>query len=80
MGEVELFGKVGTMQIDVDRLCKRLQLKALHICFVYEADPCGYGLYRRLVDKGFDCWSAHHRSFHVSRVIASRQTAVTRSN
>lgn len=55
MGEVELFGKVGTMHIDVDRLCKRLQSKARHICFVYEAGPCGYGLYRRLVDKGFEC-------------------------
>ncbi|MFP4899743.1 IS110 family transposase [Paraburkholderia sp. BR14261] len=55
MGTVELFGKVGAMQIDVDRLCKRLQQKARHICFVYEAGPCGYGLYRRLVDKGFDC-------------------------
>ncbi|MGF6938699.1 hypothetical protein OKW41_007861 [Paraburkholderia sp. UCT70] len=46
MSEVELFGKVGTMQIDVDRLCKRLQPKAQHICFVYEEGPCGYGLYR----------------------------------
>jgi transposase len=55
MAEVELFGKVGTMHIDVDRLCKRLQSKARHICFVYEAGPCGYGLYRRLLDKGFDC-------------------------
>ncbi len=42
MGEVELFGKIGTMQIDVDRLCKKLQLKARQICFVYEAGPCGY--------------------------------------
>lgn len=55
MGEVELLGKVGTMHTDVDRLCKRLQSKARHICFVYEAGPCGYGLYRRLLDKGFDC-------------------------
>jgi hypothetical protein len=22
---------------------------------VYEAGPCGYGLYRRLVEQGFDC-------------------------
>lgn len=55
MGEVELFGKIGTMQIDVDRLCKRLQAKARHISVVYEAGSCGYGLYRRLVDKRFDC-------------------------
>ncbi|MGF6934284.1 transposase [Paraburkholderia sp. UCT70] len=55
MSEVELFGKVGAMHIDIDRLCKKLQTKARHICFVYEAGPCGYGLYRRLIDKGFDC-------------------------
>jgi len=55
MGEVELLGKIGTMQIDVDRLCKRLLAKSKRICIVYEAGPCGYGLYRRLVEKGFDC-------------------------
>ncbi|OTP78908.1 Mobile element protein [Caballeronia sordidicola] len=30
-GEVELFGKIGTTQTDIDRLCKRLQCKARHI-------------------------------------------------
>lgn len=55
MQEVELFGKIGTMQIDVDRLCKRLQSKGRHIHFVYEAGPSGYGLYRWLVNKGYDC-------------------------
>ena len=29
--------------------------KARHVRVVYEAGPCGYGLYRRLVEKGFDC-------------------------
>ena len=28
-GEVELLGKIGTTQTDIDRLCKRLQSKAL---------------------------------------------------
>ncbi|SAL87566.1 transposase IS116/IS110/IS902 family protein [Caballeronia choica] len=54
-GEVELFGKIGTTQADIDRLCKRLQSKARRIHVVYEAGPCGYGLYRQLVQKGFDC-------------------------
>jgi transposase len=54
-GEVQLLGKTGTTQTDIDRLCKRLQSKARRIRFVYEAGPCGYGLYRRLVQKGFDC-------------------------
>jgi transposase len=54
-GEVELLGKTGTTKTDIDRLCKRLQSKARHIRTVYEAGPCGYGLYRQFVQKGFDC-------------------------
>ncbi|MGF6536860.1 hypothetical protein OKW50_008107 [Paraburkholderia youngii] len=50
-GEVELLGKTGTTKSDIDRLCKRLQSKARHIRIVYEAGPCGYGLYRQLVQK-----------------------------
>jgi hypothetical protein len=52
---VELLGKTGTMKADIDRLCKRLQSKARHVHVVYEAGPCGYGLYRELIHKGFDC-------------------------
>lgn len=55
MGEVELLGKVGTTKTDIDRLCKRLQSKASRIRIVYEAGPCGYGLYRQLQQKGVDC-------------------------
>jgi transposase len=54
-GEVEVFGKIGATKADIDRLCKRLQSKASRICVVYEAGPCGYGLYRQLIQKGFDC-------------------------
>jgi len=54
-GEVELLGKIGTTKSDIDRLCKRLQSKARHLRVVYEAGPCGYGLYRQLVQKGFNC-------------------------
>jgi len=49
-GEVELPGKIGTTKTDIDRLCRRLQSKARHVRVVYEAGPCGYGLYRRLVE------------------------------
>jgi transposase len=55
MGEVEQLGKIGTTKTDVDRLCKRLQSKGRQVRVVYEAGPCGYGLYRELVQKGFDC-------------------------
>jgi transposase len=54
-GDVELLGKIGTTKSDIDRLCKRLQSKARRIRVVYEAGPCGYGLYRQLIQKGFEC-------------------------
>lgn len=54
-GEVELMSKIGTTPTDIDRLCKRLQSKARHVRVVYEAGPCGYGLYRRLARQKFDC-------------------------
>jgi transposase len=54
-GEVELPGKIGTTKTDIDRLCRRLQSKARHVSVVYEAGPCGYGFFRQLVQKGFDC-------------------------
>jgi len=55
MGDVELLGKIGTTKTDIDRLCMRLQSKGKRVRIVYEAGPCGYGLYRQLVQKGFDC-------------------------
>lgn len=54
-GEIQTLGKTGTSQTDIDRLCKRLKAKGRHINVVYEAGPCGYGLQRRLVAKGFEC-------------------------
>jgi hypothetical protein len=65
-GEVELLGRVGTTKTDIDRLCKRLQSKARRIRIVYEAGPCGYGLYRQLVQKGF---------LHGVRAVADSQEA-----
>ncbi|WP_338926947.1 IS110 family transposase [Mycetohabitans endofungorum] len=54
-GEVESMGKIGTTPTGIARLCKRLQSKAQQVRVVYEAGPCGYGLYRRLSKQGFDC-------------------------
>ncbi len=54
-GEFESLGKIGTTKTEIDRLCKRLQSKAPHVQIVYEAGPCGYGLYRQLVERGFEC-------------------------
>ncbi|KVP82973.1 hypothetical protein WJ95_21985 [Burkholderia ubonensis] len=37
--EVELLGKIGTTQADIERLCKRLQSKARRVCIVYVILP-----------------------------------------
>jgi len=54
--EVVSLGAIGTRQSDIDKLIRRLQSKgATTLVFVYEAGPCGYGLYRYLTGKGFAC-------------------------
>jgi transposase len=54
--EVIYLGSLGTRHGDIDHLIRRLQSKAKHLVFVYEAGPCGYWLYRYLTKKGYACW------------------------
>src|SRR5918996_3832903 len=54
--EVSYLGAIGTRQCDIDQLVRKMQSKAKHLLFVYEAGPCGYWLYRYLTKKGYDCW------------------------
>jgi transposase len=54
--EVASLGSIGTRQCDIDHLIRKMQSKATHLIFVYEAGPCGYWLYRYLGKKGYDCW------------------------
>jgi len=49
-------GAIGPRQSDIDKLIRKLQSKGVAtLVFVYEAGPCGYGLYRYLTGKGFAC-------------------------
>lgn len=54
--EVTYLGPMGTRHGDIDKLIRKMQSKAKHFIFVYEAGPCGYWLYRYLSKKGYDCW------------------------
>jgi transposase len=54
--EVTFLGTMGTRQVDIDQLVRKLQSKAKHLVFVYEAGPCGYWLYRYLTKQGHLCW------------------------
>jgi transposase len=51
----QFVGPIGTRRCDIDKMIRRLQSKASHLVFAYEAGPCGYVLYRYLTSKGFDC-------------------------
>jgi transposase len=53
---VTYLGTIGTRQCDIDHLVRKMPSKAQHLIFVYEAGPCGYGLYRYLRKKNYDCW------------------------
>jgi len=54
--EVISLGTIGTRQCDIDKLIRKLQAKGKTLHFVYEAGPCGYGLYRYLTKKNLKCW------------------------
>jgi transposase len=54
--EVVYLGTIGTPPCDIDRLIRKLQSKSPHLVCVYEAGPCGYGLYRYLTTRGYICW------------------------
>ena len=54
--EVSYLGSIGTRQCAIDQLVRKMQSKAKHLIFVYEAGPCGYWLYRYLMKKGYACW------------------------
>src|SRR5215831_12916201 len=53
--EVVYLGTIGTRHCDIDHLIRKLQSKAKHLIFVYEAGPCGYWLSRYLTKTGHDC-------------------------
>jgi transposase len=54
--DVTFLGAIGTRQVDIDQLVRKLHSKATHRVFAYEAGPCGYWLYRYLTQKGHVCY------------------------
>jgi transposase len=54
--EVIYLGTIGTRQVDIDQCIRKMQSKAKHLVFVYEAGPCGSWLYRYLTKKNLICW------------------------
>jgi hypothetical protein len=54
--EVTDLGSSGTRPAAIDPSVRTLPSTATHLLFVYEAGPCGSGLYRHLSQKGYPCW------------------------
>ena len=54
-GEVRSYGKIDGTLNALDKVVRKLVSKGGNLHFVYEAGPCGYGIYRHLTAKGYDC-------------------------
>lgn len=53
--EVRSHSTIANNSVHVGRLLKRLAGAGKDLHFCYEAGPCGYGLYRQIVDAGHQC-------------------------
>lgn len=54
-GEVRFVGEIPNEPAALDRLAARLGWGGRALRFVYEAGPCGYGVYRHLRSRDHDC-------------------------
>ena len=55
-GEVRHYGAIGGDLASVSRLARKLESTGKVLVFVYEAGPCGFGIYRMLRGRGHECW------------------------
>jgi transposase len=55
-GEVRHYGAIGGDLAAVSRLARKMESSGRRLVFVYEAGPCGFGLYRLLRGRGHECW------------------------
>jgi transposase len=53
-----IYGTIKNNIAALDKFCRKMVSTPSPLRFVYEAGPCGYGIYRHLSNKGFDCMVA----------------------
>jgi transposase len=78
--EVVSLGTIGTRQCDLDQRIRKMQATSTPRILVYEAGPCGYGLYRSLTTKGQVCWVVAPSLIPTKpgdRVTTNRREAIT---
>jgi len=57
-GQPRIYGAINNDLDALDKFCRKMVSTTKQLYFVYEAGPCGYGIYRHLTSKGFDCMVA----------------------
>ena len=55
-GEVRHHGQIGGDMNGLWRAVRKLESSGRKLVFVYEAGPCGFGIYRGLIARGHSCW------------------------
>ena len=55
-GEVRHHGQIGGDMNALWRAVRKLESSGRELVFVYEAGPCGFGIYRGLTARGHACW------------------------
>ncbi|MGE4335590.1 MAG: transposase [Pigmentiphaga sp.] len=53
--EVRCWSEIANTSAGMDKLVRQLRKNEATLSFCYEADSCGYGLYRRPTDQGWAC-------------------------
>jgi transposase len=54
-GEVRHYGVIASDLEPLDKVVRALRAPDRHLHFVYEAGPCGFGIYRHLTKQGEEC-------------------------
>lgn len=54
-GEVRYYGEIDNDMNQLDKVIRKLISKGDELRFVYEAGPCGYGIYRYLTQNDIEC-------------------------
>ena len=54
-GDVRYYGKIDNDMDQLDKVIRKLISKGAVLKFVYEAGPCGYAIYRYLINNDMDC-------------------------
>jgi transposase len=54
-GEVRHYGVIASDLEPLDKVVRALRARGRQLHFVYEAGPCGFGIYRHLTKRGEDC-------------------------